>query len=134
MANSTLAITLVLLIIALLWLIKLHREKRQLTARLAETGQRLEQAGRALTALRQSQQQSRPFDENLGAAQLTTRLQQPRLAGGGDVPERYRYIRPLACRGLSAEEISAVLAISTREAEQLVELSRMARQPLDAAG
>ena len=72
------------------------------------------------------------FDDNLRAAELTTRLQQPRLTmqQSGYVPaapERYRYIQPMAEKGLSAQEIASMLSMSLHEATQLVTLTRVAR-------
>lgn len=72
------------------------------------------------------------FDDNLRAAELTTRLQQPRLTmqQSGYVPaapERYRYIQPMAEKGMSAHEIASMLSMSLHEATQLVTLARVAR-------
>ncbi len=43
-----------------------------------------------------------------------------------DAPEKYRILTNMAARGMSAEEIAAILGISTTEAGQLVTLSNMA--------
>jgi len=72
------------------------------------------------------------FDDNLRAAELTTRLQQPRLTMQQGcyipaAPERYRYIQPMAEKGMNAHEIASMLSISLHEATQLVTLTRMAR-------
>lgn len=84
-----------------------------------------------MQALQQRYQDSLEFQKSLNEAEITTRLQQPRLSnqhGHKDSapPERYRYVRSLAESGMSAEEISSVLSISTQEAEQLVNLSKLA--------
>lgn len=72
------------------------------------------------------------FDVTLRAAELTTRLQRPRLSFQQNgyspaVPERYGYIQSMAERGLSAKEIASMLSMSLHEATQLVTLTRVAR-------
>ena len=74
------------------------------------------------------------FDDNLRTAELTTRLQQPRLSmqqcgSSPATPERYRYIRSMVEKGMNAEEIAAMLSMSLHETTQLVTLIKMARQP-----
>lgn len=73
------------------------------------------------------------FDDNLRAAELTTRLQQPRLAiqqGGYSTatPERYHYIRSMVEKGMSTREIAAMLSMSLHETTQLVTLIRVTQQ------
>ncbi len=68
-------------------------------------------------------------------AELTTNFQKPRLNGqnsakSGSPPEKYRYLQSLAQKGMPADEIASVLAISTHEAQQLITLSKIARQIL----
>jgi hypothetical protein len=130
--SIVLLITLLLLAVSLLALSKLRREKILLAGQLTETSRGLEQVTRELAALRRSQEESSAFKERLGTAELTTRLQQPRLAAGssgGGSPERYRYVQGLADKGMADEEIAAVLAISPHEIRQVLALSRLVRQP-----
>jgi hypothetical protein len=84
--------------------------------------------------------QTNIFNENLRAAELTTRLQQPRLSVqqcrySPATPERYRYIQSMVKNGMSAQEIAstlsmslhaATLAMSLHETTQIVTLIRMA--------
>lgn len=84
-----------------------------------------------MQALQQRYQDSLEFQKSLNEAEITTRLQQPRLSAQqgysrSGPPERYLYVRSLAQNGMSAEEISSILSISTQEAEQLVNLSKLA--------
>ena len=130
--SIVLLITLLLLVINLLALGKQRREKILLAGQLTETSRGLEQATRELAALRLEQDESSVFKESLGTAQLTTRLQQPRLAAvssGGGSPERYRYVQSLADTGMADAEIATVLAISPHEIRQVLALSRLVRQP-----
>jgi hypothetical protein len=74
------------------------------------------------------------FDDNLRTAELTTRLQHPRLSmqqcgSSPATPERYRYIQSMVEKGMNAEEIAAMLSMSLHETTQLVTLIKMARQP-----
>lgn len=78
-----------------------------------------------------TEQSTTIFDDNLRAAELTTRLQQPRLtAQQGSYapapPERYRYIQSMVEKGLNVEEIASTLSMSLHETTQLVTLIRMA--------
>jgi len=79
------------------------------------------------------------FKENLRSAEITTKLQQPRLtvqqnSNSSSAPERYRYIQSLLEKGLSAEDIASTLSMSLHETTQIVALIRIATpRQLDAA-
>ena len=71
------------------------------------------------------------FDDNLRAAEITTRLQQPRLtaqqgSSASAAPERYRYLQTMVEKGLSAQEIASTLSMSLPEITQLITLIRVA--------
>ena len=71
------------------------------------------------------------FKENLRSAEITTKLQQPRLtvqqnSNSSSAPERYRYIQSLLEKGLSAEDIASTLSMSLHETTQIVALIRIA--------
>lgn len=73
---------------------------------------------------------SATFAADLNQAELTTKLQYPRLRDYGAIaertaPERYRYAHRLSQNGMEAEQIASMLTISHHEAEQLVHLSRL---------
>ncbi|MDY0389338.1 nucleoside transporter family protein [Desulfobulbus oligotrophicus] len=71
------------------------------------------------------------FKTSLKIASLTTGLQRPRLENLAKLdkqpPEKYRILSKLALQGLGAEEIAAILDISTVEAVQLLSLSQVAK-------
>jgi hypothetical protein len=71
------------------------------------------------------------FSASLKTASLTTGLQRPRLENLAKIdkqpPEKYRILGKLAKQGLAAEEIAAILDISTMEAMQLLSLSQVAK-------
>ena len=74
------------------------------------------------------------FDDNLRTAELTTRLQHPRLTvqqcgSSHATPERYHYIQSMVEKGMNAEEIAPMLSMSLHETTQLVTLIKMVRQP-----
>ncbi len=74
------------------------------------------------------------FDDNLRAAELTTRLQYPRLTmqqcgPSPATPERYHYIQSMVDNGMNAQEIASMLSMSLHETTQLVTLIKMVRQP-----
>lgn len=59
-------------------------------------------------------------------AELRLRLQQGPQRASGTV-ERYRLVASMVRRGLSADDISAILQLSPDETEQLVKLARVGR-------
>lgn len=63
------------------------------------------------------------FTESLGFAQMQRRLKGGEADGG--VPEKYRLLSALAGHGLNTAEISDILQLSRREAEQLVSLCQV---------
>jgi ATP/maltotriose-dependent transcriptional regulator MalT len=82
-----------------------------------------------LEALQKKNKQYKEFQDSLDQAEITTRLQKSRLSMQEQdmpAPERYRYVHSLAASGMSSQEIASVLSISIHEAEQLVNLARLA--------
>ncbi|HKK00706.1 MAG TPA: hypothetical protein VJ955_00945 [Desulfuromonadales bacterium] len=65
------------------------------------------------------------FKASLDEARIKARLE---VTGGGQAPEKYRYVASMAARGMSPAEIAEVLKISPREADQLVRLAQVARK------
>lgn len=113
------------------WLTK--KENSLLAKKLAKTEKHLEQLENDWSALMSEHSRVKEFQNSLGEAELTTRLQQPRLNAeeknsSGNTPEKYRYIRSLHEKGMDAQEIASILNISTQEAEQLVSLAKIASQ------
>lgn len=112
--------------------IHFQKRSRSLSERLVETTGTLENMQQDLQNLRQKYSQSLEFNQNLGEAAVTTRLQRTRLflqtnPDSLSAPERYRYVHRLAGNGMAAEEIASVLSISGHEARQLVTLAQLAR-------
>ncbi len=70
--------------------------------------------------------QREDFSSSLSTASLTTRFQETKLKNQAgvnrEIPEKYKISAKMAARGMSAEEISSVLDISSAEASQLVQL------------
>lgn len=104
---------------------------KHLTAQLVKIRIYLEDADSDRLSIRQQYQENLQFQKKLDEAEITTRLQQPRLSAQHNKerikpPERYQFVRSMANNGLDAEEIATILSISTHEAEQLVNLSKLA--------
>lgn len=122
------------LIIACLVFIRaiLFRRKNDLLKKEVNTlREKIVAANSELRELRHNYMASTEFQKNLHDAELITRLQQPRLSAqhgnkNSEAPERYLYVRSLAEKGMMPEEIASILSISTQEAEQLVNLSKLA--------
>lgn len=77
-------------------------------------------------------QQNQIFEKSLQEAEITTNLQKPRLSfqetsnSKKNTKDKYQFIQTLSGSGMAAEEIAKVLSISSNEAEQLVNLSKLA--------
>ncbi len=108
----------------------LHRKKKQLDSELTATRKQLENVQTELQQLKSQKSSATVFQKSLNEAEITTRLQKPRLViQNGDAvktPDRYKYVQSLTEKGMSGEEIASILSISTHEADQLVKLSKLA--------
>lgn len=71
-----------------------------------------------------------PFNNVLDQATQTSGFQatgfQVQVKAHREPPEKYKILQKLATQGMGTEEIAAVLGISTIEADQLINLHRMA--------
>ncbi|EKD34897.1 MAG: hypothetical protein ACD_75C02140G0001 [uncultured bacterium] len=110
----------------------LKKENTLLAQQLTETSNSLELTRQNLATLREKQEKADEFHNSLADAELSTRIQKNRPTGpksdrNRTTPEKYCYIHSLAEKGLSPDEIAAVLTISTHEARQLVTLAKIAQ-------
>lgn len=75
---------------------------------------------------------AKSFNESLKSAEVTTNLQKPRLQVQSSTTttkqpkDKYQYIQSLSGSGMAAEEIGNVLSISSHEAQQLMNLAKLA--------
>jgi len=126
-------LTLALCAGALVKVLTLKKDKRLLAEQLSQTSLNLEETRARIAILLEKQEKAETFENRLGAAELTTKLQQPRLAGGytserqHHSPEKYGFIHSLAQRGMSADDIASILAISAHEARQLITLANIGK-------
>ncbi len=109
----------------------MRKKAEDQASRLDNAEEELRAVQGELIELKQKYRASLEFQKSLSEAEITTRLQQPRLAimhgqTHVEAPERYHYVRTLAQNGMGAKEIAAVLSISTHEAQQLVNLCNLA--------
>ena len=69
------------------------------------------------------------FSKKLSKAEIANKFQAPpgnvQSARISPPPERYRYVQRLSENGMSGDQIADILALSRREVEQLVTLSRL---------
>jgi DNA-binding NarL/FixJ family response regulator len=98
---------------------------------LTEVNETLSVYEQKLLRLEERERQHNAFQESLNQAEITTKLQRSRLSSQEynsqmSPPERYRYVHSLAASGMSSEEIASILSISIHEADQLVNLARLA--------
>ncbi|WP_456388236.1 hypothetical protein [Desulfolithobacter sp.] len=102
---------------------KQHKEITRLETTLQETREKINR-------LETSRREQEEFIDTLASAEITTRLQKPRLAlhqnGSAEPPEKYRYAASMVQNGMTIDEISSILGIARAEARQLVTLARMA--------
>jgi hypothetical protein len=127
----------VLSVLLLVMNILIKKENKLLARQLTETTVSLELTRKQFNELQEKHDRMYEFQNSLQVAELTTKLQKPRLnaqnnafnmAAENSLPGKYSNIQSLTQQGMSIEEIASVLAISTHEAHQLVNLSKIARQ------
>jgi hypothetical protein len=132
--NTEVVLTLLALLLCSVatWRSIVYKKRMDQQSRLlAETNQTLTDVSKKLSSLQEKDKKLSEFQNNLNQAEITTRLQKSRLSvqhtnSSMSPPERYRYVHSLAESGMSSQEIASVLSISVHEAEQLVNLSRLA--------
>lgn len=122
----------ILFAIALGKVITLKKENTLLSRQLTETSNSLELTRKNLTILEEKQLKIDAFHSSLADAELSTKIEKSRAAGlkndrNRTTPEKYCYIHSLAEKGMSPDEIAAVLTISPHEARQLVTLAKIAQ-------
>lgn len=108
-----------------------HRKSEVRKKLLQEKNETLAALQIKLNGLEEKEKKYDGFQETLNLAEITTKLQEPRLSAQNfnrtmSPPERYRYVHSLASGGMSPQEIASVLSISIHEADQLVNLARLA--------
>lgn len=124
-------------ILLLVLIILIKKENKLLAQQLTETTVSLELTRKQLNELQEKHDRMYEFQNSLQVAELTTKLQKPRLnvqnqnlnmTVNNSPPGKYSNIQSMVQQGMSIEKIAAVLAISIHEAQQLVNLSKIARQ------
>ncbi len=133
--NTTLSPTIILTLLLGLSTIKivlLKKANGRLIRQLNETTSSFNLSQKQLATLQDKHATVEAFQKDLNKAELTAQLQKPRTNlqvsyGSSSAPEKYSYIHSLLQKGMSAEEIGSILAISTHEADQLVALSALAQ-------
>lgn len=128
---STLFCSIVGVLTIRLWLLK--KENNLLSEQLTQTSIALEQSRQAMQQLQDQKADQTGFTEDLRNAGLATRLQKPRLdplfqSAATAAPAKYGFIHSLLEREMPVQEIASILAISLQEANQLVALSKLAKQ------
>ncbi len=123
--------TVCLLLFIMIRLVK--KENKLLSSQLTETTVTLEMTRKQLGEVQEKYAKINEFQNSLQQAELTTKFQKPRLdaqhlTAKKSAPGKYGNIQALTRKGLSIEEIASVLAISTHEAHQLVNLSKLAQE------
>ncbi len=126
----TIIVTL-LFFLSVVKIISLKKENRQLSGKLDETTISLDLTKKELAKIEHSHATTEKFQSSLDYAKHESKLQssfsrQVSSSQNSNAPEKYSYIHSLIKKGLSAEEIGSVLAISPCEARQLVTLSEIA--------
>lgn len=119
--------------VCVIFLLFLEKKKnRRLSEQLIQLTTTLEITRKQLDTVQEKHDKIIEFQNSLNVAELTTMLQKPRLNAqsvdtGKTTPGKYSNIQSLAQQGMSVEEIASVLAVSTHEAQQMVNLARLAQ-------
>jgi len=124
-----------LCILLMTWVMLVKKENKLLARQLTETTVTLELTKRQIGELQEKYAKINEFQNSLQVAELTTKFQKPRLnarnfAADNSPVGKYSSVQSLAQQGLSIEEIASILAVSTHEAQQLVNLSKLAQGSL----
>ncbi len=127
-------LTLLALLLSLIatWRSIVFRRKAERQAKLlAAANECIADTQKQLSSLKEQEGKFDGFQKTLNLAEITTKLQEPRLSlqhcnDTMKPPERYRYVHSLASGGMSSQEIATILSISIHEAEQLVNLAKLA--------
>ena len=130
--SISLFVSTVLCAVSTLIAILLKRENSLLARQLTETTVSLELTRKQMEDLQEKNAKINEFQDSLHVAELTTKLQKPRLnAQNNDATSstfgKYSNIKSLTKKGMSVEQIASVLSISTHEAHQLINLSKLAQ-------
>jgi hypothetical protein len=125
------ALCLLLMIVVML----VKKENKLLSRQLTETTVTLELTKKQIDDLQERYAKINEFQNSLQVAELTTKFQKPRLnarniATDNSPVGKYSSVQSLAQQGLSIEEIASILDVSTHEAHQLVNLSKLAQGSL----
>jgi cysteinyl-tRNA synthetase len=110
-----------------------RRLSQQHQEKLTATQQALQTADEELAELRLVARTFATFKADLAQAELSTKMQQSRLQFNRQydnlrTPERYHYIHSMAQKGMTADDIAAILTISNQEADQLVALANLSQK------
>jgi hypothetical protein len=137
--NSLLDTTLILLpslicILALLKTMGLIKENLSLSRELRKTVLQLRKTGQQPSKITQSEE-IEEFKDSLTTAEVTTKLQQPRLqvdgrsfaAGPSTVSEKYSFIESMSQNGMDPKQIASILSLSIDEVKQVMTLSSLTK-------
>ncbi len=129
------AIPIMLCAISIVQTILLIKKNKGLTARVAKLEGELENKKTMVELYQKQLQKKNIFDKDLGKAEITTKLQVPRLATEkthlasgpqrSGVTEKYSLIRTLVSKGMAKEDIASMASVSALEIEQILRLSKL---------
>ncbi len=110
-----------------------RRLSQQHQEKLTAAQQALQTADEELAELRLVARTFATFKADLAQAELSTKMQHSRLQFNRQYdnlrpPERYHYIHSMAQKGMTADDIAAILTISNQEADQLVALANLSQK------
>jgi hypothetical protein len=137
--NSLLNTTLILLpslicILALLKTMVLIKENLSLSRELRKTVLQLRKAGEQPAKVKQDED-IEEFKDSLTTAEVTTKLQQPRLQVDGrsfatspsTISEKYSFIESMSQNGMDPKQIASILSLSIDEVKQVMTLSNLTK-------
>lgn len=126
-----LSLLVLLLAATVVKILALRKENTLLAEQLTETSVSYDKTKTSLEQLQKVHEETMAFHRDLQEAAENTR---PPVTKGKDfqqverkwsAPERYGFIHTLASRGMSIEEIAAILNVSPHEARQVLNLAKI---------
>ncbi len=129
------ALPILLCTVSIVQTILLIKRNKSLTARVARLEGELQNKKTMVELYQKQLQQKNIFDKDLDTAEITTKLQVPRLAPArtclasapqrSGVTEKYSLIRTLVSKGMTKEDIASMASVSALEVEQILRLSKL---------
>ncbi len=131
--NAVITLLVLLSLVLVIAVFILLQEKKKREALLDDRQQKIASLETQFSALLSRYMELKEFRNSMNEAEITTRLQTPRLAASPTaanphLSEKYRLVLTLAEKGMESTEIAETLSLSPQEISQVLNLSGLGRK------